>query len=219
LRVVIADDSALLREGLARLLFEAGVDVCATVADASALTAAVAMHRPDVAVVDIRMPPSFTHEGAEAAVQLRATYPDLGILLLSQAVETHFASQLLERHAAHFGYLLKDRVVDVSVLTQALDTIAAGGTVLDPDIVRSLMRAHARSSPVSALSDRERDVLALIAQGRSNAAIAERLFISVKTVDSHIASIFTKLGLHDQPDDHRRVLAVLAALRHLGDEA
>ena len=126
------------------------------------------------------MPPTFTHEGAVAAVELRRRHPDLGILLLSQAIETHFAAQLLERHAAHFGYLLKDRVVDVSMLMQALDTIAAGGTVLDPDIVRSLMRAHARRSPVLALSDRERDVLALMAEGMSNAAIADRLVVSVQ---------------------------------------
>jgi DNA-binding NarL/FixJ family response regulator len=213
-RVVIADDSALLREGLARLLTESGVDVCATVADASALADAVTAHLPDVAVVDIRMPPTFTHEGAVAAIALRSTYPDLGILLLSQAIETHFAAQLLERHAGHFGYLLKDRIVDVTVLRQALETIVAGGTVLDPDIVRSLMQAHARRSPVSALSDRERDVLALMAEGMSNSAIAGRLVVSVKTVESHIANIFSKLGLHDEPGAHRRVLAVLAALRH-----
>jgi DNA-binding NarL/FixJ family response regulator len=214
MRIVIADDSALLREGLARLLTETGVEVCATVADASSLADAVAAHRPDVAIVDIRMPPTFTHEGAIAAVALRATYPMLGILLLSQAVETHFAAQLLERHAAHFGYLLKDRIVDVSVLRQALDTIVAGGTVLDPDIVRSLMSAHARRSPVAALSQRERDVLALMAEGLSNAAIAERLVVSVKTVESHNASIFRRLDLHEDAGGHRRVLAVLAALRH-----
>jgi len=214
MRVVIADDSVLLREGLARLLAESGIEVCATVPDATMLAEAVETHRPDVAIVDIRMPPSFTHEGAVAAVELRARHPDLGILLLSQAIETHFASRLLERHAAHFGYLLKDRVVDVGVLRQALESVAAGGTVLDPDIVHSLMRAHARRSPVLALSERERDVLALMAEGMSNAAIADRLVVSGKTVESHIANIFSKLGLHDEPGGHRRVLAVLAALRH-----
>jgi DNA-binding NarL/FixJ family response regulator len=212
-RVVIADDSALLREGLARLLVESGIEVCALVADASSLGAAVEVHRPDVAVVDIRMPPTYTHEGAEAAVALRAAYPDLGILLLSQAIETHFAAKLLEQHAAHFGYLLKDRVIDVAILRRALETVAAGGTVLDPDIVQSLMRSHARRSPVQALSDRERDVLSLMAEGLSNAAIADRLVVSGKTVESHIANIFSKLGLHDEPSGHRRVLAVLAALR------
>lgn len=214
MRVVIADDSALLREGLARLMVEAGVEVCATVGEAVALAAAVAEHRPDIAVIDIRMPPSYTHEGAAAAVELRTAYPELGILLLSQAVETHFARQLLDRHAERFGYLLKDRVIDVPTLLRALETIAAGGTVLDPDIARSLVRAHSRNNPVLALSDRERDVLGLMAEGRSNAAIAERLVVTVKTVESHIASIFSKLGLHEAPDDHRRVLAVLTALRH-----
>lgn len=216
MRVVIADDSALLREGLARLLTESGIEVCAKVADASALAGAVAEHGPDIAIVDIRMPPSYTHEGAEAAIALRSSYPDLGILLLSQAVETHFAAALLERHAARFGYLLKDRVIDVSVLVQALESIAAGGTVLDPDIVRSLMRAHGQRSPVSTLSDREHDVLALMAEGLSNAAIAERLVVSGKTVESHIANIFTRLELHDEPGGHRRVLAVLLALQHPG---
>ena len=204
MRVVIADDSSLLREGLARLLTESGVVVCETVADAETLAESVAVHRPDVAIVDIRMPPTFTHEGAVAAIELRSAYPDLGILLLSQAVETHFAAQLLEKHAARFGYLLKDRVVDVAMLTQALETIAAGGTVLDPQIVRSLLHSQARESPVQGLSERERDVLALIAEGRSNAAIAERLVVSGKTVESHIANIFTKLGLHDEPGAHRR---------------
>jgi DNA-binding NarL/FixJ family response regulator len=212
-RVVIADDSALLREGLARLLTESGIEVCATVADAAGLAEAVTTYEPDVAVVDIRMPPTFTHEGAVAAAELRASRPTLGILLLSQAVETQVAGSLLERQASHFGYLLKDRVIQVSTLLQALETIAGGGTVLDPDIVRSLMQAHARRSPLAALSDRERDVLALMAEGMSNTAIAERLFVSVKTVESHIANIFTKLGLHDEPGGNRRVLAVLTALR------
>jgi DNA-binding NarL/FixJ family response regulator len=212
-RVVIADDSALLREGLARLLAETGIEVTATVGDAAALEEYLSDHVVDVAVVDIRMPPTYTHEGAEAAVRLRTAHPTLGILLLSQAVETHHAAQLLERDASHFGYLLKDRVVDVTTLRRALDTVVAGGTVLDPDIVRSMMHAHDRREPLHALSEREREVLALMAEGRSNTAIADRLVVAVKTVESHIANIFSKLGLQDAPDDHRRVLAVLTALR------
>ena len=210
---MIADDSALLREGLARLLAETGIEVTATVGDAAALEEYLSDHVVDVAVVDIRMPPTYTHEGAEAAVRLRAAHPTLGILLLSQAVETHHAAELLERDASHFGYLLKDRVVDVTTLRRALDTVVAGGTVLDPDIVRSMMHAHDRREPLHALSEREREVLALMAEGRSNTAIADRLVVAVKTVESHIANIFSKLGLQDAPDDHRRVLAVLTALR------
>ena len=210
---MIADDSALLREGLARLLAETGVEVTATVGDADALEEYLTGHAVDVAIVDIRMPPTYTHEGAEAAVRLRAAHPTLGILLLSQAVETRHAAELLERDASHFGYLLKDRVVDVTTLRRALDTVVAGGTVLDPDIVRSMMHAHDRREPLHALSEREREVLTLMAEGRSNTAIADRLVVAVKTVESHIANIFTKLGLHDAPNDHRRVLAVLTALR------
>ena len=210
---MIADDSALLREGLARLLAETGIEVTATVGDADALEEYLASHEVDVAIIDIRMPPTYTHEGAEAAVRLRAAHPTLGILLLSQAVETRHAAELLERDASHFGYLLKDRVVDVTTLRRALDTVVAGGTVLDPDIVRSMMQAHDRREPLHALSEREREVLTLMAEGRSNTAIADRLVVAVKTVESHIANIFTKLGLHDAPDDHRRVLAVLTALR------
>jgi DNA-binding NarL/FixJ family response regulator len=212
-RVLIADDSTLLREGLARLLAETGIEVIATVGDAEALEDYLSGHEVDVAIVDIRMPPTYTHEGAEAAVRLRTAHPALGILLLSQAVETQHAAELLERDASHFGYLLKDRVVDVTTLRRALETIVAGGTVLDPDIVRSMMHAHDRREPLHALSEREREVLALMAEGRSNTAIADRLVVAVKTVESHIANIFTKLGLQDAPDDHRRVLAVLTALK------
>ena len=215
MRVVIADDSALLREGLVTLMTGAGVEVCAAVADAAGLAAAVAEHRPDIAVVDIRMPPTYTYEGAAAAVELKQRFPNLGILLLSQAVETHFAGQLVERHAKGFGYLLKDRVIDVPTLLHALETITAGGTVLDPEIAASLVRAHSRNSPMLALSDREREVLSLMTEGRSNAAIAERLVVSHRTVEAHISKIFTKLDLHEAPDDHRRVLAVLAALRNV----
>ena len=149
MRVVIADDSTLLREGLARLLAETGVEVAATVGDADALEEYLAGQEVDVAIVDIRMPPTYTHEGAEAAVRLRAAHPTLGILLLSQAVETRHAAELLERDASHFGYLLKDRVVDVATLRRALDTVVAGGTVLDPDIVRSMMHAHDRREPLT----------------------------------------------------------------------
>ncbi len=218
MRVVIADDSALLREGLSRLLVESGVDVCETASDAVALVAAVDRWSPDVAIIDIRMPPTFTHEGAAAAVELRERLPGLGILLLSQAVETHFASQLLERYPDRFGYLLKDRVLDVETLMGALRTIAAGGTALDPEIVRHLMRRTSDTDPLHTLTDREREVLMLMAEGRSNAAIASRLTVTLKTVESHIANIFSKMGLFGAQDDHRRVLAVLAALRRSADE-
>lgn len=214
MRVVIADDSVLWREGLARLLSEAGVEVVALVGSATALEEAVGTHRPDVALIDVRMPPTWTVEGAEAAGRLRRHWPELGLLLLSQTLATQQATALARDHPHRFGYLLKDRVVDLPTLTDALDTVAVGGTVLDPDIISALLGRRASQDRVQTLTGREREVLALVAQGRSNTAIARQLVLTPKTVETHIASILTKLELHQQPDDHRRVLAVLAWLEN-----
>ena len=213
MRVVIADDSGLLREGLARLLTETGVEVVDAVPDADALVEAVDEHAPDVAIVDIRMPPTFTHEGARAATALRERHPGLGILLLSQSLESRYVADLVRTSPERFGYLLKDRVVDVQVLTDAIRTIASGGTVLDPAVVSHLMGGQAVAGQLDRLSERERVVLELMAQGRSNSAIAQELVIDLRTVESHIGRILTKLDLHPTADEHRRVLAVLAWLR------
>ena len=213
MRVVIADDSALLRDGLANLLIEAGVDVVGRAADAEGLVTQVTEHGPDVAVVDIRMPPTFTHEGARAALELRQRFPGLGVLLLSQSLESRYVTDLARAHARGFGYLLKDRVTDVRVLLDALTTVAAGGTVLDPEVVGHLLGRNDLADQLARLSGREREVLELVAQGLSNKAVGERLVIDVKTVETHIARIMTKLDLHRTPDEHRRVLAVLAWLR------
>jgi DNA-binding NarL/FixJ family response regulator len=211
-RVVIADDATLWREGLARLLVEAGIEPCALVGDAESLLLAVDEHQPDVALIDVRMPPTYTHEGAEAAVVLRRRRPLMGIVLLSQTLEVRFASELARANPRGFGYLLKDHVLDVATLVDALGTVRARGTVLDPDVVSGLLaRNHARSA-FADLSPREREVLSLIAQGRSNGAIARQLVLNEKTVERHIAGIFTKLGLIQEPDVHRRVLAVLSFL-------
>lgn len=218
MRAVIADDSVLLREGLSRLLGEAGIEVCALVGDADALAAAVDEHRPDLAVVDIRMPPTFTHEGAQAAARLRERWPELGILLLSQSLESRYAADLARDHPARFGYLLKDRVLNVATLIDTVERIANGGTVLDPDVVSHLLGRREHREQVSALSQRERDVLGIMAEGRSNRAIADELFVNEKTVDSHISAIFTKLGLLPQHEDHRRVLAVLTWLQAPADQ-
>jgi DNA-binding NarL/FixJ family response regulator len=212
-QVVIADDSVLLREGLARLLAEAGIETCALLADADALEASVAEHQPDVAIVDIRMPPTYTHEGAKAAIRLREQWPKLGILLLSQSLEHRYAAQLATDYPERLGYLLKDRVLDVATLVDSLERVARGGTVLDPEVVRYLLTRRGNRDRITALTDRERDVLALMAQGRSNRAIARELYLNEKTVESHTASMFTKLELLVEPDDHRRVLAVLAWLQ------
>jgi DNA-binding NarL/FixJ family response regulator len=212
MRIVIADDSVLLREGLTRLLDEAGIETVAAVGDGDALVAAVAEHTPDLALIDIRMPPTFTHEGARAATLLRETAPELGILLLSQTIENHYALELVKRHPTHFGYLLKDRVLDVETLTDTIAHVAAGGTVLDPEIVSHFLTRHSAQQPLATLTPREREVLTMMAEGRSNRAIARTLVINDKTLESHVSSIFTKLGLIPEPDDHRRVLAVLAWL-------
>jgi DNA-binding NarL/FixJ family response regulator len=210
MRVVIADDSGLLREGLARLLVEAGIEVVASVDDGEALEAAVAAHRPDLAIVDIRMPPTFTHEGAQAATRLRAAWPALGILLLSQSLERRYALDLARSHPAHFGYLLKDRVLDVATLIDAVERVAGGGTVLDPEVVAHFLGRQGTRDRLAELTERERQVLALMAEGRSNRAIARQLVLTEKTVETHIASIFAKLDLLPEPNDHRRVLAVRA---------
>jgi DNA-binding NarL/FixJ family response regulator len=212
-RIVIADDSGLLRDGLARLLTEAGQEVVALAGDAETLTAAVDEHRPDVAIVDIRMPPTFTHEGARAALELRGRHPQMGILLLSQSLESRYVTDLARTAPRGFGYLLKDRVVDVGVLLDALRAVVGGGTVMDPEVVAHLLGRNELADQLARLSEREREVLELMAQGLSNRAIAERLVVDPKTVESHIARIMTKLDLHQTPDEHRRVLAVLAWLR------
>lgn len=213
MRVVIADDSGLLRQGLTSLLTEAGVEVVGTAPDAGTLITLVAEVVPDVAVVDIKMPPTFTNEGAKAAVELRARHPELGILLLSQSLESRYVADLARDSPQGFGYLLKDRVVDVAVLVGALETVVAGGTVMDPDVIAHLLGRQSLAAQLTRLSERERTVLELMAQGYSNAGIGERLVIETKTVESHVARIMAKLDLHQAPDEHRRVRAVLAWLR------
>ena len=216
MRVAIADDSALLRQGLARLLTDDGCEVVATVGDAAALVRAVELDSPDAVIVDIRMPPTHTDEGIVAAQAIRERHPDVAILVLSSYLESEYATRLLNEVPARAGYLLKERVSDVGVVLDALRRLVDGECVIDPTIVsRLLRRASHVVTGFDALTDREREVLALMAEGRSNGAIGEKLFLSKKTVEAHVRSIFVKLDLTVSPDDDRRVLAVLTMLRSM----
>jgi DNA-binding NarL/FixJ family response regulator len=209
-RIVIGEDSALFREGLARLLADAGHEIVAKAGDADALESAVHESQPDVAIIDIRMPPDQTDDGARVARRLRSAYPHLGILVLSQHVETRHSIDLVA--GGGFGYLLKDRVLDVDDFLDALSRVAAGGSALDPEVVGRLLRPRAHSA-VALLTPREREVLAQMAEGRTNLGIAKRLYLSERTVETHVASILAKLDLANSEADHRRVLAVVAYLR------
>jgi len=213
LRVVIAEDAALFREGLARLIESRGHQVACSVSDGAALVAAVARDQPDVVVADVRMPPTHTDEGLRAALELRRAHPRLGVLVLSQYIETRYAARLLEDNAAGIGYLLKDRVADVADFAEALERVAAGGTALDPEVVSQLVRSSQQAEGLAELTPRERDVLALMAEGRSNAGIAAALVVSASVVEKHVASIFAKLRLPPSEADNRRVLAVLRYLQ------
>jgi DNA-binding NarL/FixJ family response regulator len=209
---VIAEDLALLRDGLSRLLRDNGFDIVAAVGDAEALVSTVLLERPDVAIVDVRLPPSFRDEGVRAALTLRERSPETGILIVSQYVEQAYASELLADGRGGLGYLLKDRIMDVDDFVEAVRRVGAGGTALDPEVVAQLLSRRRTDGPLDVLSARELEVLALMAEGRSNAAIASRLVLTVGAVEKHVASILTKLRLPPSGEDHRRVLAVLAYL-------
>ena len=213
MRVVIAEDSVLLREGLARLLIDAGMDVVARVGDGPALVAAMEEHRPDLAIIDVRMPPGFRDEGLRAAIEARRRLPGTPVLVFSQYVEERYAAELLASGATGVGYLLKDRVADVEEFIAAVERVAAGGAAIDAEVVSQLLARHGQRDRLDHLSEREREVLRLMAEGRSNSAIAEALVVGAGTVEKHISSIFAKLALEPTDSDHRRVLAVLAYLR------
>jgi DNA-binding NarL/FixJ family response regulator len=213
MRVIVAEDSMLTRAGIVQVLTDAGVEVVDQVVDAEPLLRLVAQHRPDAVIVDIRMPPSHTQEGLVAAEDIHAAFPGVGVLVLSQYVESRYALRLIEGNPEGAGYLLKDRVMDPAVLVDALRRICEGETVVDPTIVARLMGRKRRNDPLAELTPRELEVLASVAEGLTNHAIAERLVITDRTVEKHMAQIFAKLGLDESPDQHRRVLAVLALLR------
>ena len=213
MRVVVAEDSVLLREGIVRLLEDHGFEVVGQAGDAEDLVRKVSAHKPDVAVVDIRMPPTNTDDGLRAALEIRRRLPATGVLVLSQYVEEGYALELVGDSADGTGYLLKDRVADVDRFADAVRRVGDGGSVLDPEVVAVLLGRRRRDDPLAELTDREREVLALMAEGRSNAAIAEQLVVTERAVEKHVTSIFGKLGLSPAPEDHRRVLAVLAFLR------
>jgi len=213
MRIVIADDAVLLREGAARLLDEAGFDVVAQAGDAEDLLRKVRAHSPDVAIIDVRMPPDNVDDGLRAALTIRDELPDVGILMLSQYVEDRYLGELLAGGAEGVGYLLKDRLADVDRLTEAVERVAAGGSVLDPEVVAQMLGRSRAEGPLDSLTSREREVLAHMAEGRTNRAIAEDLFVSERAVERHVTGIFSKLDLPAGEQDHRRVLAVLAYLR------
>ena len=213
MRVIVADDTLLTRQGIVRLLEDAGIEVIDEAEDAEGLLSKVQRDLPDVAIVDIRMPPTHSDEGLVAAQSIRNEHPEIGVLLLSQYVEPSYAMRLIEEQPERVGYLLKDRVFDIATVVDALRRIVEGETVIDPTIVARLVGRRRRNDPVSKLTDREREVLSLIAEGMSNKAIAARLFITERTVEAHVTQIFQKLDLTESPDQHRRVVAVLAFLR------
>lgn len=213
MRVVIAEDSVMLREGLARLLIDAGFDVVERVGDGPSLVAAVQRVRPDVSIVDVRMPPSFRDEGLKAALEARRLVPKTPIVVFSQYVEERYAGELLESGTEGVGYLLKERVADVGEFIASVRRVASGGTVLDPEVVAQLVARRRRDDPLDSLTAREKEVLALMAEGRSNSAIADNLFVNEGTIEKHVTAIFGKLGLAATDTDHRRVLAVLTYLR------
>jgi DNA-binding NarL/FixJ family response regulator len=212
-RVVLADDSVLLREGLARLLEDSGFEVAGQSGDGEDLIRKVGAHKPDVAVIDVRMPPTHTDEGLRAAQRIRAEYPRVGVLVLSQYVEESYALELLTESTERTGYLLKDRVADVDSFTDAVRRVAGGGSALDPEVVAMLLGRRRREDPLETITPREREVLGLMAEGRSNNAIAESMVVTERAVEKHVTSIFSKLGLSPAAEDHRRVLAVLTYLR------
>jgi DNA-binding NarL/FixJ family response regulator len=209
-RVVIAEDQALLREGLGRLFADAGHEILASTADADELLSAVAAHRPDLVIADIRMPPTFTDEGARAASEIKRAHPEVGVLLLSQHIETTHAVSLVA--LGGFGYLLKDRVLDVGEFLAAAQRVADGGSALDPHVVATLVAGRSEDDPLGELTEREREVLELMAQGLTNTGIAKRLYLSERTVEAHVRHVLQKLGVPESEDGHRRVLAVLAQL-------
>ena len=213
MRVVVADDSVLLREGIVRLLRDAGLDVVGQAGDADDLLRKVAAHRPDIAIVDVRMPPTNTDDGLRAAIRMRAEHPQVAVLVLSQYVEEGYANELLADSAEGVGYLLKDRVADVERFVDAVRRVGAGGSALDPEVVSRLLGRRRREDPLEDITPREREVLALMAEGRSNHAIAEQMVVTERAVEKHVTSIFAKLDLPPAAEDHRRVLAVLAYLR------